>query len=326
VDIRALAYVGVNSRDPKGWATWAPKVFGFSMEDPVPTVASLDRAAEMPDDGSVYLRMDDRRWRYAIHPGEREGELAYLGWELRDRLAFFEAVDELKNANIEVRIADDELALQRGVQGMAWFLDPVGYRHEICYAGYFFEDSFRPAQILQQGFRTGRLGIGHAVLMVPELTDELDEFATRMLGMRVFAGGPSIPLPGGDGGRVRTEMYRGSSNRRSHNLVYMEKPGYFGLHHLFFEYNTLDDLGRAYDRVQASEHPLIMRIGRHQADTYLSFYCRTPSLFAFEVGWNSMLIDEDSFVQERPLHSFAWGLDFVGDIILDHLKIEQPAG
>jgi extradiol dioxygenase len=322
MDIRGLGYVGIKSPNVDAWRSWGPEVMGFALDDPMPQVASLESPLRLPDD-SVFLRMDDRRWRLAVHPGEREGELAYLGWEVADRTAFGEALDELKNAGVEFDVASEELSLERGVQGMAGFHDPAGYRHEIYYSGFYFEDSFRPGRLLKEGFRTGtNLGMGHAVLMVPELTDELDDFATRILGMRVFGGGVSIPLTGGDGGRVRTEMYRGRNNQRSHNLVYMEKPGYYGLHHLFIEFDCLDDMGRAYDLVQRSDYPLIMTIGRHQADTFLSFYCQTPSAFAFEVAWNSMLVDDREFVQSRPLHSFAWGLDMVGPVILDHLKID----
>jgi hypothetical protein len=117
-------------------------------------------------------------------------------------------------------------------------------------------------------------------------------------------------------------MYRGRHNKRTHNLVYMEKPGYRGLHHLFIEFESLDDMGKAYDLVQRSEYPLIMTIGRHQADTFLSFYTQTPSKFLFEVAWNSMLLDDEEFVQDRPLHSFVWGLDMVGDVVPSHLKID----
>jgi extradiol dioxygenase len=324
MDIRALGYVGIKSPNYKAWETWGPKVIGFGIGDPMPAVSALDKPPGLLDDGTVYLRMDDRRWRIAVHPGEREGELAYIGWELSDRIAFRDALVELKEKGIDFDVADEMLALERGVQGMAFFHDPVGFRHEIFYSGYYFEDSFRPGRILQKGFRTTKgEGMGHVVLMVPELTDELDDFATNILGMRVFAGGTSIPLSGGDGGRVRTEMYRGRHNKRSHNLVYMEKAGYFGLHHMFIEFHTLDDMGRAYDLVQReSEYPLIMTIGRHQADNFLSFYCETPSKFAFEVAWGSMILEDDDFIQDRPLHSFAWGLDFVGPIILDHLKID----
>ncbi|MGH7897781.1 MAG: 2,3-dihydroxybiphenyl 1,2-dioxygenase [Candidatus Binatia bacterium] len=326
MDIRGLGYIGLSSPNAKEWATWGPEIMGFGIGDPVPDVSALAGPARLRDDGTVYLRMDDRRWRIAVHPGVREGELAYVGWEVSDRIAFRDALEELRRAGVEFEVASEDLALERGVQGMAHFRDPVGYRHEIYYSPYYLERSFVPGRHPLDGFRTGELGIGHVVLMVPELTGELDDFATRVLGMRVYAGGTSIPLKGGDGGRVRTEMYRGRNNRRSHNLVYMEKPGYFGLHHVFIEYETLDDMGRTYDLVQKkSKYPLVMTIGRHQADTFLSFYCRTPSAFVFEVAWNSMLVDDARFIQSRPLHSFVWGLDMVGDILLDHLKIEEKA-
>jgi 2,3-dihydroxybiphenyl 1,2-dioxygenase len=324
MDIRGLGYVGINSPNFKEWETWGPKVIGFGIGDPMPTVSALDRPAGQRDDGTIYLRMDDRRWRLAIHPAERD-EIAYIGWEMADRQAFAEALETLKEHGIHYDVADDDLALERGVQGMAFFLDPAGYRHEIFWSGYYFEDSFQPGRIFQKGFRVRpNEGMGHVVLMVPELTDELDEFAMKVLGLRIFAGGTSIPITGGDGGRVRTEMYRGRKNLRTHNLVYMEKPGYYGLHHMFIEFETLDDMGRAYDLVQSTnKDDLVMTIGRHQADTFLSFYTKTPSKFLFEVAWGSKVLDDETFIQDRPLHSFAWGLDMVGDVMLDHLKIES---
>ncbi len=330
MDIRALGYIGFNSPNAKEWASWGPAILGFSIappitETPYHRVSALSYGATKVE-GATYLRMDDRMWRIAVYPGDRD-ELAFIGWELTDRIAFQEALVELKAANVPFELAKEAQALERGVQGMAWFRDPAGFRHEIFWSGYYFENSFIPGHYpMKKGFRVGRLGIGHIVLMVPKLTEELDHFATRILGMRLYAGGTSIPLSGGDGGRVRTEMYRGRNNLRTHNLVYMEKPGYYGLHHIFIEYDELDDMGRSYDLVQKqSKYPLVMTIGRHQADTFLSFYVQTPSQFVFEVAWNSMLIDDKAFVQDRPLHSFVWGLEMVGPILLDHLKIDPAA-
>lgn len=322
MDIRGFGYLGLKSKNYRAWRKWGTEIMGFGDQDPTPNVSALAVPAEI-DENTVYLRMDDRRSRISVQPGERE-ELAYIGWELADRQAFREALKELKEKGVHFDVASDEQALERGVQGMAWMVDPAGFRHEIYYSGYYFEDSFDSVRRPVPKFRIGDIGIGHVVLLVPELTDQLDDFAIDVLGMRPFAGGTSIPIKGGDGGRVRTEMYRGRSNRRSHNLVYMEKPGYYGLHHVFIEYETLDDLGRTYDLVQKkSEYPLIMTLGRHQADTFLSFYAQTPSKFAFEIAWNSMLVDDETLVASRPLHSFVWGLDMVGDVMPDHLKIEN---
>lgn len=327
MDIRALGYIGVRSPNAAVWKTWGPEILGFGHGDPIvatPHHPISVLSAGLPKvEGATYLRMDDRLWRMAIYPGERD-ELAFVGWEMQNRIAFKEALAELKAHGIAYEVASDEQALERGVQGMAWFLDPVGFRHEIFWSAYYFEDSFVPGRVpMKGGFQIGDMGIGHVVLMVPKLTDELDHFATKVLGMHLYAGGVSIPVSGGDNGRLRTEMYRGPHNPRSHNLVYMEKPGYYGLHHVFFDYVELDDFGRSYDLVQKkSKYPLIMTMGRHQADTFLSFYVQSPSSFVFEVAWGSKRVEDNQIVQDRPLHSFVWGLDMVGPVVMDHLKIE----
>lgn len=326
MDIRGFGYVGIYATDPQAWRRWGTEIMGFGITDPTPEVAAL-RSAGPRDADAVYLRMDDRRQRIAIYPGPKDGELAYVGWEIADRIAFRDALKHLDAMGVEYKVATEEEALERGVQGMAWMLDPAGFRHEIFWSAYYLEDSFVPGRLpMKKGFRTEH-GIGHIVLMVPELSDELDRFGYEVLGMRVFAGGLSIPnsgAPPGDDGRVRTQMYRGQRNKLSHNLVYMEKPGYKGLHHMMIEFRDLDDLGRCHDLVKhKSEYPMVMTLGRHQADTFLSFYAQTPSKLLFEVSWNSMELDDPSFVQDRPLHSFVWGLDMVGPVILDHLRIDS---
>jgi 2,3-dihydroxybiphenyl 1,2-dioxygenase len=323
MEVRALGYVGVRSPNAEKWRTWGAEIMGFGMNDPTPATSALTQAAPVDGD-AVYLRMDDRKWRLAVYPGKKD-EIAFVGWELTDRLAFRDALRELDEKGVKYEVATELEALERGVQGMAWMRDPAGFRHEIFWSGYYLEDSFEPGRRpMKKGFRCGAEGIGHVVFMVSEFTQELDDFATGVLGMRLYAGGVSIPLTGGDGGRVRTEMYRGRRNLRSHNLVYMEKKGYHGLHHLFIEYDDLDDWGRTYDLVKhKSEFPLIMTMGRHQADTFLSFYAQTPSSFVCEIAWGSKQMDDEAFVQDRPLHSFVWGLDMVGPVIMDYLKVDE---
>lgn len=323
MEITGLGYIGFNATNIEAWRRWGTEIIGFSLEDPTPAVSSLNTAAAKVE-GALYFRMDERRQRMNIYPAKRDG-LAYLGWELSGRIAFRKALEHLDAIGYPYEVASEQLALERGVQGMAFLFDPVGYRHEIFYSAYYMESSFRsPRFPMKAGFRTEH-GIGHAVLIVPKLTRELDDFAVEVLGMNLFAGGLSIPnttTNPNDDGRVRTEMYRGARNLLSHNLVYMEKADCFGIHHMLFDYNELDDLGRTYDLVRdKSEYPLIMELGRHQSDTNLSFYCQTPSKFLFELSWGSKVIPIGAIVQDRPLHSFAWGLKQVGPVLSDHLLI-----
>jgi len=328
VDIRSLGYIGLNSTNVDGWWRWGQEIIGLGTKDPTPAVSAISSAAPKVE-GALYFRMDDRRQRIAVYPSTHD-EVAYMGWELPDRIAFRRALAKLDQLKYPYEVASEELALERGVQYMASLYDPAGYRHEIFCSAYYLETSMEYGRLpMREGFRTEH-GLGHLVLMVPEFTRELDDFAVEVLGLRAFAGGTSIPNTGarpGEDGRVRTEMYRGHNNKLSHNLVYMEKKGFYGLHHMLIEFKHLDDLGRTYDLIQKkSEFPLIMTLGRHQADTFLSFYTSSPSKVILEVAWNSMELDNERFVQDRPLHSFVWGLDQVGPVLQDHLRLENGAG
>src|SRR2546430_15204671 len=125
MDIRSLGYVGFNSPNVNAWKTWGPQIMGFDVNAPQPATPFHKDSAlgsgfpRVPD--AVYLRMDDRAWRIAIYPGKREGELAFIGWELADRGAFLDALEHLRAHSVAFEIADEKTALERGVQGMAFF-------------------------------------------------------------------------------------------------------------------------------------------------------------------------------------------------------------
>jgi len=86
--IIALGYVGFESPNAKAWESFGPEVFGLGLADP-------------GNEGSVYLKMDDRNHRIAIHPGDKD-RLAYIGWELRNDAEFAAAVEELQSQMLDV--------------------------------------------------------------------------------------------------------------------------------------------------------------------------------------------------------------------------------
>ena len=101
--LAGLGYVGVRAAEPVAWRDFATRVCGLEPA----LIPPGERQAGVPvprpdarglaDDGSVFLKMDRRQWRFAIHPcAEAEQGLAYLGFELtRD--------DELAAAEYEER-------------------------------------------------------------------------------------------------------------------------------------------------------------------------------------------------------------------------------
>jgi extradiol dioxygenase len=288
MEIRTLGYLGFCSPNYEEWLTFGPEVFAFGLGP---------RGA----DGAIRLRMDDRHHRIAIHPGEHH-DVLYMGWELRNRLAFADGLKHLEAKNVAYTIATKEELDDRHVTEMAWFLDPAGFRHEIYHSQEFEPMSFTPGRPIS-GFVADEMGVGHLVLAVPEVTDEIRNFALEVLGFKIFAGFRHALF---DGKILGLEFYY-CANGRSHCLGYVPAEGKRGVTHFAVEVNTLDDVGRAYDIVQDRQIPIKMSLGRTQIDSSISFYCRTPTGFEFEYMYDGMMIRDETFVTRKPKSINAWG-------------------
>lgn len=285
--ITSLAYLGFTSTVMEPWRSFGTDLLGLGL-------------APDGDDGTIYFRMDDRRHRIAIHPGETD-EVSYIGWEVAGRIEFQSALAELDGKGVRFTEGTaDELAL-RGVSAMVHFVDPAGYRHEIIYGQEFEPRSFVPGRPIS-GFVADGLGVGHIVLGVPEVSDEIRNFATDVLGFKVFAGYRAMTADG----KVRgLEFYR--CNPRSHCLAYVPTEGHRGVTHMCIETHSLDDVGRAWDMVQENDVPIKMSLGRHTMDTLVSFYIRTPGGFELEYGAGGIMIDDETFLALKPRRAEVWG-------------------
>jgi 2,3-dihydroxybiphenyl 1,2-dioxygenase len=288
MDILGIGYLGFESPEAKAWLEYGTEVLGLGLAD-----------ARDGDGETVYLRMDDRRWRIAMHPGASD-RLAYIGWEVTDRTAFRAAIAKLDAAGVEVTHGDDALRENRGVRDVVRFKDPVGYQHELFYGQEFHPNSFMPGRP-HHGFVAEENGVGHVVLIIPEYPDALDTFLTDVMGFRWFGTG----MGGGKFG-----FYRAKLNAESHNIAYGEFPGYFGIHHIGMVVQAVDDVGISYDLVQEREIPLQMTLGRHTQDPVISFYHFTPSNFVIEYLWEGD--KEFQKYEVRPSQLSVWGHKAVG--------------
>ncbi len=168
-------------------------------------------------------------------------------------------------------MADEATAAERQVSGMAPLTDPGGYVHEIFWGAIFTVGSFLPGKPMK-GFVAGSLGVGHVVVAVPQITVELESFATGVPGFTLYAG---APVGMGKAGGPQPQFYR--CNSRTHCFAYLGLAGVRGVQHMCLEANDLDDVGRAYDLVQARGLPITLTLGRHSMDRLVSFYMRVPA-------------------------------------------------
>jgi 3,4-dihydroxy-9,10-secoandrosta-1,3,5(10)-triene-9,17-dione 4,5-dioxygenase len=280
--LRGLGYLGLDSPDLAPWRAFASELCGLA---PVATSATQLR-----------FRMDVRSWRIAVHRAPRPG-LAYAGWEAADRHGVDEVASRLRAAGVAVSTPSAEERAERGVSALVRFSDPWGQTHEVfCGALHDFDNEFvSPAGV--SGFVTEN-GLGHLLFGVPDC-NAAEDFFTEALGLRTT---DRMDMGGGH----RAVFLRASP--RHHSIAFTDVLPEPGLHHLMLETRTLEDVGRAWDRVQDARVPIQMTLGQHANDPLVSFYVATPGGFGLELGWNGMLIDEAKWsVREFGGKGEIWG-------------------
>ncbi|MBV1798464.1 VOC family protein [Siccirubricoccus sp. G192] len=277
--VQALGYVGIEARSPEDWAGYGTNFLGLQL---------AERAASQ-----LVFRMDDRRQRLVVTPGERDGA-RFFGWELADAAALEAMAARLEAAGMTFSRGDRALADQRRVTGLIAVQDPMGNRVELVHGAEVTDAPFIPGRPIS-GFRTGALGMGHAVLTVPRMAEAL-AFYRDLLGFRVS---DYVTNP--------FHAYFLHVNPRHHSLALIET-GSAGLHHLMIELFNLDDVGQGYDLAMLEEGRVATTLGRHTNDFMTSFYARTPGGFMLEYGWGGRAVDPATW-QPVEMHSgpSLWG-------------------
>ena len=274
IDLRGLGYVVYDVTDVDAWRVLTVDAFGMMPAAGPPGSA---------DDGTLWLRLDERSWRVAVQPARRDAQVC-AGWEVADTVALDDAVTHLEAHGVAVKAADETLRTRRGVQGLVSFGDPWGNHHEIHWGQTVEEEPFRsPAGI--EAFLTGPLGIGHVFYAVPS-APEAEAFYREAMGFRLtdrFAWGPNTVV-----------FMRATA--RHHSIGFFDLPMPPGPNHLMLEVSRLEDLGKAYDRTIDLKIPIVNTVGQHFNDPTLSFYAQNPSGFNMELGWQALQVDDASWV------------------------------
>ncbi|MDX1506416.1 MAG: VOC family protein [Spongiibacter sp.] len=298
MDVRSLGYVVIESTEPKKWLEYGRDILG------------LMPATTMPDDGNVYLRMDERPFRFAIVKGERD-RLRCCGWELRDQGDFDAALTQFAEAGVAVTVADDSTAKARRVKGLASLQDPSGNGIEV-YWGAELDYARFVSPLGIRGFETGfngDMGFGHAVLPASRLA-ETHTFYKELMGFgdSDYMHFKFSPDPDDKGQGLH---FMHVNNPRHHSLaLYEDRENPLGCVHLMVEVHEVDEVGYCLDRVEAAGIPVVSSLGRHTNDHMLSFYMATPTGFAMEFGTGGLKMEWDNFTPTVTSLPSLWGHKF----------------
>ena len=274
MSIEALGYVGVRAKSLEDWSGFGEKFLGMQLVD--------------KSRGMLAFRMDDRKQRLLVTEDGGEG-VGFFGWEVADAATLDRFAAGLEGHGIVVTRGTRGLADERRVRDLITFSDPLGNRLEVFHGAQCTSEPFEPGRNIS-GFRTGPLGMGHAVLHVENINDALP-FYCDVLGFQLS-----------DYMLRPFNAYFFHANPRHHSIAFIET-GRNATHHLMVELFCLDDVGQCYDLALGDEGRIATTLGRHINDEVTSFYSSSPSGFMVEYGWGGRVIDVDHWQPEEV----TWG-------------------
>ena len=276
----ALGYIVVSAPNLADWAAYAPSQLGLQR---------IDRAAK-----TLAFRMDDRKQRLVVNEDGGSTISAY-GWEMADAAAMHALAERVEAAGGKVERGSRALADERCVADLIVFADFAGNRIEAFYGPQTASDDFQPGRNIA-GFRTGPLGLGHAVLHAANIKPMIAFYRDVMqFGVSDYYDKPFTAC-----------FFH--VNPRHHSFALIEHTQDM-VHHLMLEYFAMDDMGHGWDIAQANER-VAVTLGRHAGDDVLSFYTWTPSKFMIESGWGGKTIDPATWRPgERAVGPSIWGHD-----------------
>lgn len=294
--IQALGYLGFGGSKAADWADFATGTLGMQL---------VDRGG-----GLRAFRMDDRKQRLIVDAGLGDGERVF-GWEVADAAALADLAGKLDKAGVAVKREPQAMADARCVAEVISFQDPAGNRLEAFHGAQIADTPFKPSRDIS-GFKTGALGMGHALVMVPDVNAALG-FYQGLLGFRIS-----------DYIKVPVKAYFTHVNPRHHSLALVEGP-HSAMHHFMVELYSFDDVGQGYDIAQAKKDGVAVKLGRHPNDLMTSFYARTPSDVLVEYGWGGREVDDATWQPEemQTVGSY-WGHQGLFESIGDGPPADAP--
>ena len=282
----ALGYLVFAVRKPSRWERFCHDMLG--LPEPVSN-----------PDGSHGYRMDGAMQRLIVAEGA-EDDLAALGLVCEDDTVFDALAARLRGMHIPVEEGSPPLRASRRVQWLMAIRDPDGNAVELAVGMEAAPVPF-VSGAFSSGFHTGRLGMGHAVLVSHRL-EAMEAFYTGVLGFGVSE-------------RLATKVgpmhIRGiflHCNERHHSVAIFDMPLQKRMQHFMLQAEDVCDVGMAFERAKLAKVPISLNMGQHpHPDGTISFYGVTPSGFDFEIGAGCKEIEPRGW---QPLHTTvtsSWG-------------------
>jgi 2,3-dihydroxybiphenyl 1,2-dioxygenase len=265
--------------------------------------------------GVMRFRLDDNECRFLLQRGPAE-DVTALGWQLDDHNTFDEILSRITRHGVPVTEGRAEEAALRGVERLVRFPGPNGLAQEIFTRAC---TSDTPLDMrVGRGFVTGEAGIGHVAITTKKPHQMRGYYDT------VFDARLSDYIDETISGVKLTIRFL-RVNERHHSVAIAAvnrlpvNPIRTRIQHLNVQVADLDDMTASYQRVKELGFDMALGVGQHTNDKELSYYATTPSGFEWEVGWNPIVVDENTWEPTTYQGISIWGHTPEGQTIIDKL-------
>ncbi|GAB5896367.1 VOC family protein [Mycolicibacterium mageritense] len=283
-----LGYIVIETERFGDWRRFGRDAIGLHVDE---TLADVLR-----------FRLDDAECRFVLHRGPAEDVVA-IGWELDDHAAFDTVLGRLRVPGVPVSTGSDEEAALRGVERFVRFPGPNGLTQEIFTRA---RTAAIPLDMVVSQFVTGEFGMGH-VAVTSKKPHQMRGYYSTLFDARLSDYIDETM----SGVKLKIRFLR--VNPRHHTVAIASakrlplNPIRTRVQHLNVQVATLDDMTDAYLRVRRLGFDMALGVGQHTNDRELSFYAVTPSGFEWEVGWNPIVVDENSWQPTTHQGISLWG-------------------
>ena len=283
-----VGYIGLELPEPPSLDGFFGDVIGLAQGDPM-------------DPSVTTWRNDDRAHRVIVQRGPAN-DAAFVGFEATSDEAFARTVERLAVAGCEVEEGSADDVRARRVERLVRTTAPWGVPVEVVLRLAPASSPYR-SDLMPGGFLTEGVGFGHIVFATTAF-HESHEFLVGGLGL---AQSDWLEMELGPGLVLEVRFYH--CNERHHSVALAKAPFDMPqkLHHIMFETNSRDDVGRAFDRVWATDLAIANGLGQHDNDGMFSFYVVSPAGFQVEVGYGARRVVEPWTDDRRYDRISLWG-------------------
>jgi 2,3-dihydroxy-p-cumate/2,3-dihydroxybenzoate 3,4-dioxygenase len=281
---RRFGYVALNVTDIGKSTAFAMEVFG------------LDDAGTGPN-GEKFFRCTPHHHDIILSPSDKAA-FVRAGWELETEEDVDKAYFHYENIGLKPKWVAREEANVLGLERAFRIREPIAkVSHE-----YFARMSYTAAPLKNN--LTSFYGQGHFGLTVPNCREIVDYMVENM-GFRVSDYLEGWPVA----------LLRAFPNPNHHSFAPLQTPaGKVGFHHVAFMVNTIDDIGKLFNRIKRYDVNIQFGIGRHPTSGSIHLYIYDPDYFVWEYTLGMEQFPETGAREPRRMSAAPGNYDLWGAV------------